>query len=122
MCPGIMPSCMSFSDGGVSRVQDYRRRLNRAERRKAEKAGDGSGAALREAAEEAEFERAKVLLQLRSSVFRQPLSAVSSSDVVTSARLSNNHEPGFVSCCAQASRVLPSRLPAELAAVRCRSG
>ena len=41
-------------------VQDYRRRLNRAERRKAEKAGDGSGAALREAAEEAEFERAKV--------------------------------------------------------------
>lgn len=41
-------------------MQDYRRRLNRAERRKAEKAGDGSGAALREAAEEAEFERAKV--------------------------------------------------------------
>ena len=54
---------MSFilaPDGGLPMVQDYRRRLNRAERRKAEKAGDGGGAALREAAEEAEFERAKV--------------------------------------------------------------
>lgn len=41
-------------------MQEYRRRTNRAERRKAAKADDGTGEALREAAEEAEFERAKV--------------------------------------------------------------
>ena len=49
-------------------MQDYRRRLNRAERRKAEKEGDGSGAALREAAEEAEFERAKVWEKITPSL------------------------------------------------------
>lgn len=60
MCPGIETAYTVYDDGGLPILQDYRRRLNRAERRKAEKAGDGSGAALREAAEEAEFERAKV--------------------------------------------------------------
>ncbi len=41
--------------------KEYRRRTNKAARRKASKDGDGTGEALREAAEEAEFERAKVI-------------------------------------------------------------
>ena len=40
--------------------KEYRRRTNKAARRKAAKDGDGTSEALKEAAEQAEFERAKV--------------------------------------------------------------
>ena len=58
--------------------KDYHRRLNRAARRKATKAGEaGDEGALQAAAEDAEFERAKVssssLTRTRATTFDLPL-------------------------------------------------
>ena len=108
-------------------AQDYRRRLNRAERRKAEKAGDGSGAALREAAEEAEFERAKVrpfafamLCRLRTC--QQCACSSCCQDCTT--MLAANQVPGSIccSCTVHSSMMLPARLPAQSTDFACAAG